>query len=352
MNFCVRATWCTAGCADVPCRPGERKVGSTCFEIPAADASAGTGVDGRAVDRGDLRDEGSQDGADSAIDAANTSDPDPAPPRGTVAESCNEVNESARNACGGCLALPNEKGAACNAGIGACAVAGTYECVDTDTIACTAVADKPTPEVCDGLDNDCDGTNDNGLLNSCGGPCAEDVPAETCDGLDNDCDGFVDEGLLPNLIRDPSFEKQVDRVGPPWSNFKGAFITSDAHQGSRAATIVAEPGNETSVAGWNDVYQAIPVELDTTYKIEAWIRTSSFAQYGRLGARDGRDWMVELAAGFGKAFGALSEYTYQSTLFTTGATTNEAHVYIGIDSGGASTSLTVDDVAVSLLQCK
>ena len=79
---------------------------------------------------------------------------------------------------------------------------------------------EPEVETCNDIDDDCDGEVDNGLVRvGCGlGVCAGlghnvcragvwggcelfDYPvAESCDRLDNDCDGSVDEGLGVRLL--------------------------------------------------------------------------------------------------------------------------------------------------------
>jgi len=72
---------------------------------------------------------------------------------------------------------------ACEYGIERCGISMTTG--ERHWGACTAV--YPSDEVCDGLDNDCDG---NLMLNE----YDYSTSIEVCDGLDNDCGGEVDEG--------------------------------------------------------------------------------------------------------------------------------------------------------------
>jgi hypothetical protein len=66
-------------------------------------------------------------------------------------------------------------------------------CVDGEW-RCAYPADYEEVEAtCDAIDNDCDGQTDDGLTNACG-LCGA-LAAESCDGLDNDCDGVADEGV-------------------------------------------------------------------------------------------------------------------------------------------------------------
>jgi hypothetical protein len=64
-------------------------------------------------------------------------------------------------------------------------------------------------EVCDGVDNNCDGEIDEGVLNRCGG-CGHE-PAELCgNGIDDDCDGIVDDDCATDVDGDGVTPDQGD----------------------------------------------------------------------------------------------------------------------------------------------
>ena len=112
-------------------------------------------------------------------------------------------------------------GDACEVGVGECLHAGVFECTDdgTDT-QCSVTPHPPSLEVCDAKDNDCDGSTDEDfdlgdqclvgigeclnegvkvcMANALGTECSvQPFPPtdELCDGLDNNCDGSEDESF-------------------------------------------------------------------------------------------------------------------------------------------------------------
>ena len=100
-----------------------------------------------------------------------------------------EICDGLDNDCNGTVddAVP-EDGTACVTGNpGACSD-GVTRCLE-GALSCVALS-EPSEEICDTVDNNCDGRVDEGTRNACG--LCGDVPIETCNGLDDNCDGQID----------------------------------------------------------------------------------------------------------------------------------------------------------------
>jgi hypothetical protein len=107
----------------------------------------------------------------------------------------------------------------CSTGVGACRASGATNCVGGETV-CGAVAGAPSVERCNSVDDDCNGVVDDGA-GAGGGACSVGLGAcrsdgvyfcsngtltcgavprapgvEVCNAVDDDCDGTTDDGPL------------------------------------------------------------------------------------------------------------------------------------------------------------
>jgi hypothetical protein len=135
------------------------------------------------------------------------------------AETC----DGADNDCDGVIDNGDPgSGLLCATGFPGVCSQGTTTCTGGALVCTPATTPGMNPETCNGFDDDCDGSTDEGNPGG-GSPCAtgllgqcsagttacvsstiqcvqnQSSSPETCDGIDNDCDGSVDDGVcLPN----------------------------------------------------------------------------------------------------------------------------------------------------------
>src|SRR6185436_14308680 len=127
------------------------------------------------------------------------------------AETCNNIDDNCDGTVDDGLTQPT------TCGVGACASTGYLTCEAGSYVNDTCIAVTPSAETCNNIDDNCDGNVDEGLTQptTCGvGACASTgyltceagsyvndtcTPgtgsAETCNNIDDNCDGTVDEGL-------------------------------------------------------------------------------------------------------------------------------------------------------------
>ncbi|MEK7253510.1 MAG: S8 family serine peptidase, partial [Bacteroidota bacterium] len=224
---------------------------------------------------------------------------------------------------------------------------GTTQCVNDSTVCVGFVG--PSAEVCDGIDNDCDGMIDDGIPSvSCvpvgtppglvyGGTsqCQQGTTqcvngstvcvgfvgpsAEVCDNIDNDCDGTVDEGVSSeiNVSVSPAsraedgtdnlvFTFQRDcPVHPITVNFdvSGTATFSMDYGQMGAATFNATSGTVTFLAGVSSATVTIDPALDNTVELDETV-------------------ILTLATGMG--------YTAGATNFATGTIDNDDQAQVDI----------------------
>jgi hypothetical protein len=135
-------------------------------------------------------------------------------------------------------------GAPCVAGAGICEAKGAIVCTKTGGTACSAVPFEAGAEICDGLDNDCDGTVDDGWdvgapcstvvlgclvsgtrgcgADGAGTTCHAEAPAAPCGGSGADAGSTGDAGSAGDA---------GTHAGDAWEGADGGHTPADARTG-------------------------------------------------------------------------------------------------------------------------
>ncbi|MBI2580297.1 hypothetical protein HYV85_00635 [Candidatus Woesearchaeota archaeon] len=139
----------------------------------------------------------------------------PVTPKAPQTEKCNNADDDCDGKVDEDYSL---KGTSCTVGSGNCKATSTYVCNSAQTgVECPVTPKQPSTEVCNGVDDNCNGQVDEGVCcvdndgdgygSGCskGSDCNDNNAninpgkSEMCgDNKDNDCDGLTDEGCCPS----------------------------------------------------------------------------------------------------------------------------------------------------------
>jgi hypothetical protein len=209
-----------------------------------------------------------------------------------------EVCDGKDNNCNG-QTDEGTSGGTCTNGTGACQRNGTLICKGAK-LECNAVPGNPSPEICDGKDNNCDGQVDNlsstasqfcntGLL----GLCAKGTPScvngqitctpafqpgqltEICrNNQDDDCDGKVDE------ICGPLYPYALVNRGGGFFNQKKRAFSSAARTGTGTYTLTPTSSKCTTTPIFLTPYGLYPQNMSYTCSGNNYIVYSGQEQKG------------------------------------------------------------------------
>ncbi len=157
-------------------------------------------------------------------------------------------------------------------GFTTCGLDGILSTADDDCDDSAAGNFPGSPEVCDGFDNDCNGLDDAGQpgvdgeeqdddadgLSECQGDC-DDNPSsgaanypgntEVCDGADNNCDGSIDELLLGSDPSCPAVDCAQVLLGAPGSTTGSYWIDPGGNGATQVSCDMSTDGG-----GWSLVF--------------------------------------------------------------------------------------------------